>query len=99
MIILDLNDVVETNHISCQKAIVYYLVWKSAFVLHKHGLLNLVMQELFFPVSVFDKSAVNMTSCSKVDEETSKEDVRQENFPAEMGKTLATLKAISVCLN
>ena len=52
------------------------------------------MQEGFFPASVFDKLVVNMTSCSEVEDDASKEDGRQENSSMEIDKTLATLEAI-----
>ena len=49
---------------------------------------NPTTQEVFFPVSVFDKLAVNMTSCSMVKEETDEEEDRQENSTIEIDKTL-----------
>jgi len=40
-----------------------------------------------------------MTSCSKVEEETNKEDDRQENSLREIEKTLSALEAIPIHLN
>jgi len=48
-------------------------------VLYEHGLPSLVTQEGFFPVNIFDKLVVNITSCSEVEEEIGEEDGRQEN--------------------
>jgi len=67
--------------------------------LYEYGFQSLATQEGFFPVRVFDKLAVNMTSCFEVEEETGKEDGRQENSPAEMDKPLAALEVILVRLN
>jgi len=69
IIILDLNDVVKTSHISCQTKRLSLIQFKSLepFVLHKHGLLNHAMQERFFLVNVSYKLAINMTSCSEVE--------------------------------
>jgi len=46
-------------------------------VLHEDGLLNPNTQEGFFPFSIFDKLAVNMTSCSEVKEEIDEEKVNK----------------------
>jgi len=81
MIILNLDDVVETNHILCQtnELSITWLASLEPIVLHEHGLPNPVTQEVFFPVRIFNKITVNMTSCSNVGEEADKEDGRQEN--------------------
>jgi len=70
-IILDLDDVVETNHISCQTRGLSLIQFGSLepFVLHKNRLPNPATQEMSFPVNVFDKVAVNMSSCLEVGEE------------------------------
>ena len=101
MIILNLDDVVETNHILCQtnELSITWLASLEPIVLHEHGLPNLVTQEVFFLISIFDILAVNMTSCSKVGEEADMEDSRQENSPEEMDKTLASKEAMPVRLN
>jgi len=52
----------------------------------------------FFPVSIFDKCAVNMILCSEVEEEIGEGNGTQENFPA-IDKTLVALKALPVHLN
>jgi len=60
-------------------------------VLLKHGLLNLITQEISFPASFLDKIIVNMSSCFEVEEETDEEDDKQENSPRATNKTLAAL--------
>jgi len=99
--ILDLDDVVKTNHISCRTKGLSLIQFESleAFVLHEHRLPNSVTQERSFPVNVFDKLAVNITSCFEVEEESDKEDGRHENSLGEIDKTLAALEAILVHLN
>jgi len=70
-ITLDLDNVVEINHISCRTRGLSLIQFESLklFVLHEHRLPNPAMQERSFPVDVFDKLAVNMTSCFEVKEE------------------------------
>ena len=68
-------------------------------VLHKHGLPNPIMQEEFFPISVFNKLAVKMTSYSEVEEEANEEDDSQENSLGDTNKNLAALEAMLVFLN
>jgi len=65
-IILDLEAVVETNNISCQTKGLSLIQFESLelVVLYEHGLLSPTTQRGFFPVNVFDKLTVNMTSCS-----------------------------------
>jgi len=46
-------------------------------VVHDHGLLNPITPEGFFPIRFFDKLAVTMTSCFKVEEETYEEDDKE----------------------
>ena len=97
-ITLDLDDVVETNHIPCQTKGVFLIKFGSLepFVLHEQRLSNPCTQERLFTVNVFDKLAVNVTSCFEVEEES---DERQENSLREIDKTLAALKAMPVHLN
>jgi len=80
-IILDLDDVVKTNCISCQAKRLSIILFGSLLPigLHKNGLPNLVTQEGFFPIRIFDKLVVNITLYSKVEEEIEEEDGRQEN--------------------
>ena len=99
-IILDLDNVVETNHISCQTMAmspIQFGCFEPA-VLYVHGLPSPATQEGFFPVNVFEKLAVNMTSCSEV-KELSEEDGRRENSSKEINKTMAALEAMPICLN
>jgi len=77
-IILDLDDIIEPYHISCETegfSIVQFKTFEPV-VLHKYGLLNLIRQQGFFLVSVFDKLPSNMTSASKAEEEIHKHDGR-----------------------
>jgi len=57
------------------------------------------MQEEFFPISVFNKLAVKMTSYSEVEEEANEEDDSQENSLGDTNKNLAALEAMLVFLN
>ena len=77
-IILDLDDVVETNHISSQTKGLSLIQFRSLGldILYEHGLPNPVMQEGFFPASVHDKVAVNLTSCPEVEEKVGEEDTK-----------------------
>jgi len=74
-IILDLDNVVKTNHIFFQTKRLSAIQFGSLepAILYEHGIPNPSMQEGFFLVNVFDKPAANMTSCSEVEEETDKE--------------------------
>ena len=77
-IILDLDDVIERNHISCQTkgfSLMQFGRLKPA-VLYEHGLPSPGMQERSSPVNVFGKLVVNMTSCSEVEEEVEEGDDR-----------------------
>ena len=62
-IILDLDDVVEANHILCQTRGLSIIQFGGLepFVLHEHRLPNPATQERSLTVNVFDKLAVNMT--------------------------------------
>jgi len=95
-VIVDFDDAVETNYIFC--------ITNGLSIIQFGGLEPVVLnecitQEGFFPVIIFDKLTVNMTSCSEVEEETNDEDCRQENSPGETDKTLATLEAMPIRLN
>jgi len=100
-IILDLDDMVETNHNSCQAKALSLIKFESfePAVLYEHRLSSPTTQGGFFPFSVFGKLAINMTSCSKLEEEADEEDGRQENSLGETDKTMAALDAIPMRLN
>jgi len=97
MIILDLDDVVKTNHILYQTRGLSLIQFGSleSFVLHEYRLLNPATQETSFPVNVSDKLAINMTSGFELKEES---DERQENSLGEIDKTLAALEVVPVHL-
>jgi len=60
---LGLDYIVETNHISCQTkglSLIYFRSLEPA-IQYEHGLPSCATQEEFFPVSIFDKLAVDMT--------------------------------------
>ena len=61
MIILNLDNVVETNYVSCKIKGLSTIPFGSLELatLYKHGLPNTAMQEGFFTISVFDKLTVN----------------------------------------
>ena len=92
---------VGANYIFCQTKELSAIQLRSLepVVLLKHGSLNPITQEGFFPVSFFDKLIVNMISCSEVEEEIGEEDGRQENSLEQTSKTLVALEAISMRLN
>jgi len=79
------------------KGIVSYSIWKSRSLCFARAYVTEpCTQERSFPGNIFDKLAVNMTSCFEVEEESNE---RQENSIGEIDKTLAALEAIPVCLN
>ena len=85
---------------SLNKGMVYYLVWMSGTLYAVEAwVAEPYHTRVFFPINVFDKLTIYMTSCSEVKEETGEEDGMQENSPRKIDKTLATLEAITVCLN
>jgi len=100
-IILDLDNVVEINHISCQTKGLSFIQFESLelAVPYEHVLPNPAMKEGFSLLSVFDTLAVNMASCSEVEEEIGEANGRQENFLAKIDNILAALEAIPVRLN
>ena len=57
------------------------------------------MQERSFPVTFLNGTAINMTSCSEVEEKTDKEGASKENCSGETNKTVPALKAMPICLN
>jgi len=61
-------------------------------------LLKLSTKDRSFPVAFFDRTKVNMTSYSKV-EETDEEGGNRENFLGKRDKTMAALEAMPMCLN
>ena len=98
IIILDLDDVIEIDHISCQINGLFVIQFGrlELVVLQEHGLPNPIMQERFVPISIFDKLTINMTSCSQVEEETEEEDDRQKNSLRQKDKSLDALKCMPV---
>ena len=64
--------------------------------LYEYGFQSLATQEGFFPIGVFDKLAINMTSSFEVEEEIGEEDDKQENSLEKIDKTLAALEAIAL---
>jgi len=77
-IVLDANDMVETNCISCQTKGLSLIQFGSLepTVHYESGLPSPTTQGEFFPIRVFDKLTINMTLCSKVKEEADEEDGR-----------------------
>jgi len=57
------------------------------------------MQEGFFPINVFDKLTLNMSSRSEVEEEADEEVDKHENSLGEMDKTVADQEAMPMRLN
>ena len=57
------------------------------------------MQERSFHVTFIDRTVVNMTSCSKVEEETDEEGGSKENCSGEENRIVASLEAIPKSLN
>ena len=80
IIILDSDDRVETNRISCQTKVLSLIQFGSLepTLLYEPELPSPTIQGGFFLVRVFDKLTVNMTWCSKVKEEANEEDGRQK---------------------
>ena len=91
---MNLDDIIATNHISCQTKGLSLIHFGSLepFVLHKHSLLNPTMQERSFSIDIFDKLAVNMTSCFEVEEEADEEDGRQENSLGDRNNIVAAYR-------
>jgi len=57
------------------------------------------MKEKSFSTAVLDRTTVNMTSCSELEEEAKKEGLSNENCSREKDKTVAALETMPVCLN
>jgi len=57
------------------------------------------MQEMSFLVTFLDKTTVNMTSCSKVEEEMDEEGGSKKNYLGETDKTMVALGAMPIHLN
>jgi len=99
--ILDLDNIVETNHISYQTKRLSLIQFGSSkpAILYEHGLSSPTMQERFFAVNIFDKLIINMIACSELEEEADEENSKHENSLGEMDKTVAALEAMPMCLN
>ena len=80
-IILDQDDIVETNHVSSQTRELCTLQFGNLvpFILLEPGLPNPNMQGRSLPVTFLDRTMVNRTSCSEVEEEMDEEGGRKEN--------------------
>jgi len=57
------------------------------------------MKEKSFSTSFLDRTTVNMTSCSELEEETDEEGVSKENCSGEIDKIAAAVEAMVICLN
>ena len=57
------------------------------------------MQERSFSITFLNRRTVNITSSSKLEEETDVEGASKENCSAEMDKTVAALAAMPIHLN
>jgi len=62
-------------------------------------LLNPNIQERSFPITFFDRTTINIASCSEVEDDTDEEGVGKENYSGETNKTVATLEAMPMRLN
>ena len=100
-IILDLEDLVETNHVFFQPRELCTLQFGNLefVILLEPELLNSNMQERSFPVNFPEKTMVNMTLCSEVEEEMNEEGSSKENCLGETDNTVATLEAMPIDLN
>jgi len=100
-IILDSDDVVETNYVSFQIKELCAIQFGSLepVVPLKHGLLSAGIQERSFPVTFFDRTIVNMTSYFEVEEETDEEGGSKDNCPGKTNMTVAALEAMPKRLN
>jgi len=85
-IILDLDDVVNANHISSQTRELWTLHFGNLehVVLLEPRLLNPNTQERSFLVTFLDRTTVNMTSCSEVEEEIGEKGANTEDWLREM---------------
>ena len=97
-IILDLDDVVEANHVSSQTRELLTLQFRNLepVVLCEPWLLSPNMKDKTFPA---DRTTVNMTSYSELEEEIDEEGVSKENSSGEIDKTMAALETMPICLN
>jgi len=100
-IILDLENVVEANHVSSQTRELRTLQFGNLepVVIFEPWLLSPVMKEKSFLAAFLDRTTINMTSCSKLEEETDEEGVNKENCSREIDKTATTQEAMPVCFN
>jgi len=68
-------------------------------ILFEHWLLSTNTKERSFSAAFLNRTTVNMTSCSELEEETNEEGVSKQNCSGEMDKIVATLEAMPICLN
>ena len=78
---MDLDDVVETNHISSQTRELCTLQFGNleAVVLLEPGSPNPIMQERSLSTTFVNRLTITMTSCSETEEEMDEEDSNKEN--------------------
>ena len=68
-------------------------------ILLKPRLLNPNIQERSFPITFLNRTIVNMTSCSKVEEKMNEECGSKENCSGETHKIVVALEVMPICLN
>ena len=100
-IILDLDDVVEVNHISSQTRELCTLQFGNLepVVLFEPWLLSPNMQERSFLATFLNRTMINMISCFELEEETDEEGASKENCSGKTNKTMPTLEVMPICLN
>ena len=100
-IILDRNDVVETNYVSSTTRELCTLHFGNleTIILLELELLNLNIQERSFPVTFLGRTTINMTSYSEVEEETDEDGGNKENCSGETDKNVAALEVMPIRLN
>ena len=98
---MDLDDVVEVNHASFQTRELCTIQFRNLepVVLFGPWLLIPNMKETSFSDAFLNRTTVNMISCFELEEETDKEGASKKNCSGERDKTVATLKAMPICLN
>jgi len=100
-IILDLDDVVEANHVSSQTRELCTLQFRKLelVVLFEPWFVSPNTKERSFSAAFLDRITVEMTSCSELEEETGEEGAGKENYLRETNETIAALEAMPICLN
>ena len=100
-IILDLDNVVEVNHVSYQTRELCTLQFGNLepVVLFEPWLLSPNMEERSFSAAFINRTMVNVPSCSELEDETNEEGISKGNCSEQMNKAVAALKAMLICLN